>query len=384
MQNIGLAWLVLQLTGSPVLLGIATAVQFLPVLLFSIFAGPLVDRFPKKQVLLLTQSCLMVLAVLLFLLAGFRTAQYWQILVLSFALGLVNTLDIPTRQSFIIEMVGRQDLMNAISLNSTVFNLARVVGPAVAGLLIAGLGTATCFLVNALSFLAVIGALLLIEVPGAPFPREANRVNLNEVLASMNEGLHYIASKPRILFPIVLMALLSTFVINYNVVVPLFAQDVLGGDAVHFGLLMTSMGLGSLLAAIVLALRSRRGPQARVLAVSSFLMSLFFTLTGLTDTFFLACAALGLVGFFTVSFSASCNAYIQIQTEDRMRGRVMSVYALVFGGVTPIGSYYAGQVSESFGVKICMVVSGGIGILSSAFIAFQGVKKKKNLDSKQS
>ena len=365
MQNIGLAWLVIKLTNSPFLLGLVSAMQFLPVMLFSLFAGPFVDRFPKRKMLLFTQSALMVLALVMVIITGLGIVQYWMIIVLSVLLGFINTLDIPTRQSFVIELAGREHLVNAISLNSAAFNTARMVGPAVAGILIGLVGIAPCFLLNALSFVAVLWALMCISLPHrVRQPVEGHRL-FQGVLASVGEGLAYVRARPALLLPLLQIGLLSTIVINYSVFVPVFARRQLKGDAIHFGLLMTSMGIGSLVAALRLAVRSRRGPQLRSLTLGAVGMSAFFLLTGFQTDFLLSGVCLGLTGFFTITFTASANAWVQLQSGDSMRGRVMSIYALVFGGVTPIGSLYAGWIIDAVGISPAIIVSGVLGLLST-------------------
>ena len=256
MQNIGQAWLVLGLTGSPLKLGIVYALQWLPVLLLSFVAGPLVDRFPKRRILMATQAALMLLALALALLVWTGRVQYWHVLVLAALLGLVNTVDNPTRQAYVIELAGRDHLMNAISLNSTIFNLARMVGPAVAGLLIAAVGLAPCFFLNSASFIAVMWALTRLDLPDRA---GAVPVPFRDYGANILEGLRYAAAHALILWPIVLVGLLSLFVINYSVVMPVFVRADLGRGPEIFGLLMTALGVGSTLGALTLAARSKEG-----------------------------------------------------------------------------------------------------------------------------
>lgn len=363
MQNIGQAWLVLQLTDSAYKLGIVSALQFVPVLLLSVFAGPFVDRFPKRKVLLFTQTSLMVLALALALLTYFNVVQYWHILVLAFLLGLINTLDNPTRQSFIIELVGKEDLMNGIALNSSVFNLARILGPAVAGLLIGVIGIAPCFFVNAASFLAVIAGLWLIRVPDRVTKSERN------VLQETLEGLRYIRSKRLILLPLVLLGLISAFVMNFNVLIPVFAKQELGGEAVDYGLLMTAMGVGSFIAALNLAARSKAGPRMKVVLWGAIGMSLIELILGFEKQYLLAAVTLLAEGFFSITTTATINTTVQLNSDDAVRGRVMSVYSLVFGGVTPIGSLFAGSVSQALGAGRTFIISGVIGVLSVAVVA---------------
>lgn len=373
MQNVGQAWLVLQLTGSPLKLGLVSSIQFLPVMVLSIFAGPFVDRFPKRKVLIFTQSSLMLLALALSGLTYLHVIQYWHILVLALLLGLVNTIDIPTRQAFVIELAGRDDLMNAISLNSTVFNMARIFGPAVAGILMGAIGIAPCFLVNGISFLTVIVSLFFINVPDRVGTRA--RSVFSGVLPSIRDGLLYIGRNASIFLPLALMAVLSTFVMNYNVFVPTFAKLTLAGNAISYGFLMTAMGIGSFLAGLGLTIRSAGGPKASRLIVGGIGMSVFLIATGLQHSYALSCLLLAATGYFTVMFAASCNAYIQTKSEDSMRGRVMSVYSLVFGGVTPIGSLYAGTLIDAGGPALCMIVSGTIGL--GATLSIGGLARRR-------
>lgn len=368
MQNIGQSWLVLELTGSPLKLGIVGAMQWLPVMVFSFAAGPLVDRYAKRKILLITQTVLMMLALILAVLVWSGWVRYWHVLALAFLLGCVNTIDNPTRQAFIIELVGRDHLMNAISLNSTVFNLARILGPAVAGLLIGFLGIAPCFFINGFSYLAVLWALAILRVSNVA--KDVAPLRLRAYLGNMAEGIRYLGANPTILWPIVLVGLLSMFVMNYSVVIPIFAKNNLGGDAREFGFLMTSLGIGSTLGALTLAAKSREGPKLRQLFAGAFGMSIFSLLVGVQHWFFLSCVLLALTGFFQITCTAQINATIQIDSDDSMRGRVMSIYNLSFGGVTPIGSLYAGSLVSAAGASANFVVSGVLGALSTVGCAW--------------
>jgi len=365
MQNIGQDWLVLELTGSAAKLSVVNAMQFLPMMVLSLFVGPFIDRFPKRRTLIFTQSALALLAVALATLTATHIVRYWMILVMAFFLGVVRLVDNPTRQSYVIELSGRDALMNAVSLNSAAFNTARIFGPGVAGVLIEIMGIAPCFYLNAISFLAVIGALLFIDTP----PRVSGRpvVNVKDILVSTREGLSYIRERGEIGIPLLLMAIISTVVINYNVFVPTFAKLSLGRTASGYGFLMTSMGIGSLIAALTLAVQSKAGPNSLRLFGGAAALCLTIFLCGLQRNYILSCVLLGLTGFATISFSTSTNATIQLASDDEHRSRVMSVYSLVFGGVTPIGSLYAGAVSEIAGPAFCMSLSGAIGLGVSAF-----------------
>ena len=376
MQNVGQSWLVLELTGSPAKLGLVSAVQFLPMMTLSLFAGTFVDRFPKRRTLIFTQSALMLLAFALATLTATKVVQYWMVLVMAFLLGMVNLIDVPTRQSFMIELTGREALMNGVSLNSAAFNLARIVGPAVAGLGIEAIGIAPCFFLNGLSFVAVIAALLRIDAPPKVAP-SGGPGGFAGVLASARDGLSYIAARREIALPLSLMAVLSTVVINYNVFVPSFAREVLGRGASGYGFLMTSLGLGSLIAALTLALRSGKGPSRLRLYGGAAGMCVALLACALQRDYALTCVLLCLLGFCTISFSASTNASIQLSSDDAHRGRVMSAYSLVFGGVTPIGALYAGTVTEAAGVAACMAISGSAGLAAVAVMLLTARRRRR-------
>ncbi len=365
MQTIGQSWLVMELTNSKEALGLVAAVQFFPMMLFALFSGAIADKLPKRKVIIACQSCLMMLALVLASLTYFKVIQYWHILVLAGLLGLVNSLDMPTRQAFFAELVGKADLMNAIALNSTIFNIARIIGPAVAGFLIGLIGIASCFYLNALSFVAVLIGLWLIKLPvEAQVAGGAGANSVRAVLHNTREGLHYIFARPVIYLPLLLLAMVSIFVINFNVFVPLVAKDILHQEARGFGILMSAMGCGSLLGALTLAAKSRSGPKLRVLLLGALGMCLLVIALGCLRIFWLSAVTLFGVGFSMINFTASTNTVIQLNSDDHMRGRVMGVYALVFGGVTPIGSLLAGVLAERIGSGNALVICGSAGVLA--------------------
>lgn len=364
MQNIGQAWLVLELTDSAFKLGLVNALQFLPLTFFSLFIGPVVDRFPKRKLVIFTQTSLMILAAILAALVYFEAIRYWHILILASCLGLVNTLDMPARQSFMIELVGKNCLMNAIALNSAVFNLGRIIGPAVAGILIGLLGMAACFFLNAFSFMAVIIGLLLINIPDY-IPEREDKNLVAEVL----EGLNYIKDKRVIFFPLLLLAVISTFTMNFNVLIPVFAKETLGQEALGFGLLMTSMGTGSLVGALMLAVNSKKGPSLKFLFGAALGLSLLMGFLGFQSNYLLSILTMFFIGFCSISFTASTNSTIQLNSDNRMRGRVMSVYSWVFGGMMPLGSILMGHLCELAGASLSMIISGLAGILAVIFVA---------------
>ena len=316
--------------------------------------------------LIFTQSALAILAAILATLTYFKVVEFWHLLILALILGIVNTLDIPTRQAFVIELVGKEDLMNAIALNSSIFNLGRVVGPAVAGLLIGLIGIATCFYLNALSFIAVITSLWLIRIPGQVI-RKGEFGSMRGIYHDIREGLKYIDQKEIIKQPLLLLALVSTFVMNFNILVPVFARQELSQNATGYGLLMTSMGIGSFLGSLALVARSHKNPKLRYLVGGALGMSFFLVILAFEKNFQLSCITLFLIGFCSIIFTTLVNTMIQLNSSDEMRGRVMSVYTLVFGGVIPIGSLFTGQVTEYIGAHGCMIISGIIGILATSY-----------------
>jgi MFS family permease len=379
MQTIGQSWLVLQMTKSAFKLGLINAVQFLPMMLFALFAGTLVDRFPKRTVLIITQTSLAILSAVLATLTIFNVVQYWHVLVLAALLGIVNTLDMPTRQSFFVELVGKEDLMNAIALNSTIFNLARILGPAVAGILIGAVGIGICFYLNALSFLAVIIGLSLMKV--TPNVKAVVRQSIKGMFKEIGEGLAYIRHRTLLLMPLLLLAVTSAFVMNFSTLVPVFATENLGQGATGYGFMMTSMGIGSFVGALVIAAASKAGPRLKYMLAGAAGMSLLMVLLGLAGSFSVACITLLVLGFCAIVFTTLVNTTIQLNSEDSMRGRVMSVYSLVFGGVMPIGGLYAGKLTAVAGAPVSMFISGAIGIAAAGFaiIMLWGKRKRREL-----
>lgn len=360
MQNMALGWLVLQLTDSAFLLGVVSAMQFLPLLLLSLLAGAVADRLPKRRMLIFTQSGSLVLALILGLLVLFKVVRYWEVLVLATLLGIINAFDTPTRQSFVVELSGRKDLMNAIVLNSSAFNAARVVGPALAGLAIGRLGMATCFLINAGSFLAVIAGLLMIRLP------ENNRQQPEEkaIREQVLEGLAYIWRTSEILKLMVLLAILSIFAMNFNVLIPVLARNNLGQQAEGYGLLMSAMGFGAVGGSLILATLSHLGPRPQLLIAGASGLCAFQLLLAFNRSYRLALVLLALTGWAMISFVSTVNTTLQLKTPDNLRGRVMSVYSLLFLGMTPLGSVFSGSIAHLGGAPAGLAAGAVVGLLS--------------------
>jgi MFS family permease len=373
MQTTAQAWLVMEITRSPLKLGVVTALQFAPVLILSLFTGPFIDRFPKRRIILACQTVLMLQALVLAVLVWTGAVRYWHVAVLATLLGIVNAADMPARQSFIIELVGRDDLMNAIGLNAAIFNGSRAAGPAVAGLLIGAAGTAPCFVLNSVSFLAVIAGLLRMTVDERPHPQQHAYHAVRDVL----EGLRSIRQAPAMLATILLVAAVSIFGVNFNVLVPVFARDVLRLEAEGFGFLMSSFGTGALIGAITLTLLSRSGPRIEYLLGSGMGLSLFLVLLGLQHSPVLTALCLAAAGWCVVTFFGVANTTMQLNSEDHLRGRVMSIYTLSFAGLSPFGSVFAGSLSHWIQTPLTFMLSGLI--TGAVFtLALAGLRRQRN------
>jgi predicted MFS family arabinose efflux permease len=357
MQNVAQAWLVLQLTNSPFRLGLLATLQFSPVLLFSIVSGAVADRLPKRRLLIATQTTLACQGLLLALLVATGHVEYWHVALLGLALGFANVVDQPARQSFLIEMVGRSDVSSAVALNSAGFNLARIIGPAIAGVVIGRLGVAPTFLVNGLGFTGVIITLLRMKTPDPP-PSPA-RASIFEEIA---EGVRYAAGTPRLRLAIGLVFVVSLCVFNFSVYVPLLAKNVLGLGAEGFGFLMASLGVGAVGGALTVGARAARFPSVRSMLVAATLALGMLAGLGFTRRIELAVPLLFLTGYWGIMLMASCNTSIQLQAPDALRGRVMSIYTWVSGGVFPIGAFIVGSISEAWGVSTAFLFNGTLGL----------------------
>ena len=371
MQSVAQSWLVLQLSGSPLKLGLIGTFQFAPVLMFSVVAGAIVDRLPKRRLILATQSALALQAFTITALVWSGHVQYWHVAVLALLLGCANVIDMPTRQVFVVEMVGKDDLVNAVALNSAAFNGARIVGPAVAGLLIGRLGVAPAFLLNGLSFLVVIGALLLVRAEGTPRPRTAATVS-----QEVREGLRYALGTSRIALVLGLVLVVSLCVFNFTIVVPLVARKVLGLGAEGFGFLMAALGIGAVTGALSLATLGGRQTPLRTILLAGVLSCLALVALATAADFHTAVVHLFQLGFFSIVFMASCNTTLQLSAPDALRGRVMSFYTLAFGGAFPLGAFMIGAIAEALGVRTALVVAGSAGLVGMAAVVLGWVSTR--------
>ncbi len=356
MQSVAMPWLALQLTHSGFLVGLVLAVQFTPVLLGSQFGGIIADRYRKRSVLLVTQSCFTLPSFALFALSASGHAMYWEVLIAAAATGTINAFDVPARQAFVIEMVGRQDLMNAIALNSSVFNGAAVVGPSVAGVIIGAVGVPVCFLSNSVSYLAAVAALLLMRnLPVVV--REKHDQHWRERLA---EGLDYVRHEPTVGLLLVVVGVFSLFAMNRLTLIPLFADQVLNVGAAGFGFLMASMGSGALVGALTLAFFPSLGANPARQFWLGMLWVVALLVFASSRIFPLSLAALFVGGYCQISFIATANSRIQTLTPDALRGRVMALYAQALIGVGPVGAMQAGGLSTLLGPPWAMAIGASV------------------------
>jgi MFS family permease len=354
MQRVAQDWLVLELThGSGTALGIATGLQFLPQLLFSLWGGVIADRYPKRNILMLTQAIMGVLAAILGVLALTGVVAVWQVYLLAFALGLVAVVDNPARQTFVAEMVGREGMANAIALNSATFNLARIAGPAVAGLVIGAVGVPAAFLVNAASYGAVLVGLKLMRVgelrPVTPVPRARGQ---------LREALDYVRARPELWLTLVLVFFVATFGMNFQVTTALMSREVFHTGASEFGLASSVFALGALGGALIAARRAR--PSMRLLLTTAFAFGVLEVLSGLMPVFWSFLAVLVPTGLALLMFSTAANSTTQLGTTAAVRGRVMGLYMLVFLGGAPLGSPLVGWAAEQFGARMSLIGGGVI------------------------
>jgi MFS family permease len=365
MQSVAQAWLVLTLTNDPLMLGLVAAAQWTPVLVLGLFGGLIADALPKRQTLVVVESLMGLLAIVLGVLTVTGVVQVWMVLVLAVFLGCLNAVEMPVRQSFAVDMVGRPDVVNAVALNSATFNGARVIGPAVAGLAIAAFDLSIAFLLNGLSYLAVIAALLMMREAdfygGPPIPRPRT---VRAVAASLREGITYVRVTPVVLMPVVVVGLAATIGMNFQVTIPPFARDVLGGGAASFGFLMAASGVGSIAAALFLA--TRRRPSAWAIAVGATLLGLGLVATAALPSYAVAIPALAVAGFGAIWMAANGNTVIQTAVPDELRGRVMSVYTTIFAGSTPVGALFAGLLASRWGAVAALAVGGVLTIAVGA------------------
>jgi MFS family permease len=366
MQSVAESWLVFRLTGSSALLGVSSFASLAPVFLFATAGGTLADRTNRHRIIVVTQTASMILPLILATLTFTHTVRVWHVMVLASCLGVVNAFDIPARQAFLVEMVGREDLMNAIALNSSMVNGARVVGPAVAGLLVAAVGEGWCFLLNGLSYIAVIAGLLMMDVPHRPRPRRRESA-WRETIA----GFQFVIETAPVRALLILLGVISFAGMPYSVLMPVFAQNILHGGARGLGLLMGASGLGALGGALSLVRRSGVRGLGRWVAVASGSFGLALIAFSSSRIFWLSAALLIPVGASMMVEMASSNTLIQAMVPNELRGRVMAVYSMMFMGMAPFGALFAGSVAERFGAPETVAFGGVVCCVASAVFTFR-------------
>ena len=362
MDNIAEAWLVYRLTGSSLQLGAIGFCSQIPVFLLAPLGGIVADRHNRQRVVIATQACSMVLALTLATLTLTHRVQLWQIFVIAALLGVVNAFDIPARQAFLVDMVGKEDWMSAIALNSSMFNGARIVGPAVAGLLVASIGEGWCFFANGVSYIAVITGLLLMRVH-APSKLAGEGSPLEHIL----EGFRFVKRTAPIRFLLILLGVASLVAMPYTVLMPIFADRILHGGARGLGILMGATGVGALLGALMLASKSGVSGLGRWVAVSAGGFGCFLILFAFSRFFWLSATILVPVGFCMMLQMASSNTLIQAMVPDQLRGRVMSVYSMMFMGMAPFGALMGGAIAEHIGAPLAVAI-GGAGSIAAAIV----------------
>jgi MFS family permease len=359
MQSVAQSWLVLQLSGSSLDLGITVGLQFGPVLVLGAWAGALADRVDKRRLLMVTQSVAAVLALILGVLTATDVVTVWMIWVLAGLTGAAVALDMPSRQSFVYEMVGPDDLANAVGLNAVIINSSRIIGPAIGGVLIAGVGVAPCFFLNAASFIAVIVALGMMRVAelqrSKPVRRQPGQVRA---------GLRYVWRTPALRVPLVMMAVVSTLAYNYSVVLPLLTKEEFGRGGGSYGALSAAMGVGALAGALLMASRAR--PSRRLLVVATFAFGAVTLALAAVPGYLAALLLLVPLGVAGVLFVSSTNSLLQLNADGAMRGRVMALWSVVFLGSTPIGGPLTGLLVRGFGVRWAIAVGGVAALLTAA------------------
>lgn len=364
MQNIAQAWLVYRLTGSSLLLGTVGFASQFPVFLFSPIGGVAADRYNRHRIVIATQTASMVLAFILAALTLTHRVTVADIIALAALLGIVNAFDVPARQAFIVEMVGKEDLMNAIALNSSMFNGARIVGPAVAGLIVAAIGEGWCFFANAVSYIAVIGGLLLMQLPAW-----TRRVADSSPLQHIVEGMRFARRTRPVAALLLLIGVLSLVAMPYTVLMPVFADAIFHSGANGLGLLMGATGVGALLGALTLAARKGLSGLGTWVAISAAGFAVTLILFSLIRNFWLAFAILVPSGFFMMVQSTSSNTLIQAMVPDHLRGRVMSLYVMMFLGLAPFGSLFAGAIAERIGAPWTVIIGALVCVIGAALFA---------------
>lgn len=360
-QAVAQSWLVFELTNSALLLGVVGFISSIPIFLFSLFGGVLADRMNKRNILIATQSAFMLLAFLLAVLTQMKLITPWQIMLIAGLNGLVMAFDAPSRQAVVVELVGKENLFNAIALNSVAFNSSRVIGPAFAGVLVAYIGMSGCFYINGISFLAVIIALFLIRI-NKDFTNNKN----NTALRDIKDGLIFIKDNRPILVLITMVGMVSLFGVSYVILMPIFANNVLKVGVKGLGVLMSSSGFGALVGALILARLGDFKYKGKFLMLSCMVFSISLILFSLSKIYLLSLFTLVFIGGASVAAIALINTILQTEVPDLFRGRVMSIFMLTFAGIMPFGNLISGSLASALGVSFTIMISG---IICAVFFA---------------
>ncbi len=359
MQSVAQAWLVLQLSNSGTALGLVTALQYLPVLFLGPYGGVIADRFSKRKLLYLTQSTFGILALVLGVLVATGWVRLWMVDVLAFCYGLVNTLDNPTRQSFVVEMVGEKELRNAVTLYSSLVNLSRVIGPAVAGFLIATVALAPCFIINGISYAAVVIMLWFMRTSELNTPPPVPRAK-----GQLTEGFRYIVSTPILRNVLIMLALIGTLTFEFQVSLPLLAQFTFHGNAESYAALTAAMGIGAVFGGLLTA--GQKNTSIKILILAAFLFGVTTLLASVMPNLPLAVGAMVLVGVASIFFTALGNSILQLESAPQMRGRVMAFWSVAFLGSTTIGGPIVGWIGETIGPRWGLGIGGAAALLAAA------------------
>ncbi|MGB9682694.1 MAG: MFS transporter [bacterium] len=358
MQTVGQGWLVLELTNSSFLLGLVSAIGSLPVLFLSIFAGVVADKVRKRNLIIVTQTSLTILAFSIGIITYMGIVKFWHILVIVALFGVANAFDMPARQTFVVELVDKESLMNAIALNSSIFNGARIIGPAIAGVMVSSIGVAGCFILNAISFIPVIVGLSLID---GEFRVDSS--SNDSVIESLKGGFLYLKENPNIFFIIIMVAINSVFGMPYITLMPVFARDVFKVGAQGLGFLMSATGVGALIGALFIASIGRYKYKGRLLITGIIGFSIFLLLFTITRSFTVAIWMLVFTGFCMIVFTSTANTTVQTYTQDDMRGRVMSFYTTFFTGMAPLGNLQAGYLANFWGAPKAIFIGAVMNIV---------------------
>jgi MFS family permease len=358
MQTVAALWLILTLTDSGVAVGLTTALQFLPMLLIGAWGGLLADRIPKRRLLIATQMLMAVPAIGLFAVTATGVVTPWMVYLAVFAMGSVNAIDNPTRQSFVYEMVGPGRVVNAVSLNSVIVQMARIVGPALAGILIAAFGVVPCFALNALTFVAMIVALWGMDPRGLHTEPVAPRAP-----GAIRAALRYVVRTPELAVPLALMALVGTLGFNFQVVLPLLAKFSFDGGATTYAAMVSAMAVGSIVGALINGAHGQTGP--RLIAAGALAFGVLGLLAASMPVLALELPMLALLGAAAVTFAATINSTLQLAVSPEMRGRVMALYSVVFLGSTPIGGPLTGWLAETYDPRVALLLAGATGLLAA-------------------